>query len=89
MGRPGAAVTVGMVSELVREDEQRTEWLVGGWRCVSGGVTLCWGVSDSVWVALELQGWYGMWSCEHLFLGHWVWWRGRAYWALLMTVGFF
>lgn len=40
-GAAGAAVTVGMVSELVREDEQRTEWLVGGWCCVSGGVTLC------------------------------------------------
>lgn len=65
----------------------------GWWGCVClvclCGVTLCWGVSDSVWVALALQGWYGMWSCEHLFLGHWVWWRGRAYWALLMTVGFF
>ena len=39
MGRPGAAVIVGMVSELVREDEQRTEWLVGV--CVSGVSVWC------------------------------------------------
>lgn len=34
VGQPGAAVTVGMVSELVWEDEQRTECLVGVALCV-------------------------------------------------------
>ena len=65
VGQPGAAVTVGMVSELVWEDEQRTECLVGVALCV-GGVTLCRGVSDSVWLALALQGWWM--GCEEVEL---------------------
>ena len=36
----------------------------GGWRCVPGGVTLCWGLSDSVWLAL--QGWWM--GCEDVEL---------------------